>query len=207
MAGPLFRLTLLVALLCQSASGQSPPAPTPNHPNNPAMVQPSNITRQSRAAISDLGDSCRLSLPFVAKLDERFCIGVLVYSAVPRPGKPSVVYPPACLLYLDADTCKLLKRVEIHPGEIVSGHGAGRTIGDYGIPAGMTYEEFLKVEAGLHAAVPGLCRKMNSGAAALSAADPTGREYRAAFGKISEQVLAPYYEKFGREFFARLKAD
>jgi len=171
------------------------------------MNHPSNLARQARAAVSDLGESCRLSLPFVARLDGEFHIGMLAYPAVPRPRQASVVFPPSHLIYLNAATLKLVRRVEIRPAEVVASQSPGKAIGEYGIPSGISYDDFLKLEATLHAHTPGLFAKLNAEAAKPAGAGQAGRENLAGFNQVSEPPLAPYYEKFGKEFFAYLKRE
>jgi len=195
----------LLAVLTVGLSACGSGASTSPVTRKPAMTTPSNITREARAALGDLGDSYRLSLPFVGRFEAQFQICVLAYPAMPRPRQPSVIYAPGYRVYLDGATQKLLKRVAIAPGEVVAAHTQGKSIGEYGIPAGMSYEGFLEKEAALHALVPGLCVTMNSAAAATQAPGHAGHDYLAAFKTLSEQPLAPYYEKFGKEFFAYLK--
>ena len=196
-----------VGLSACAASQGLPGGVAPSSPaiRKPAMTAPSNITGEARAALADLGDSYRLSLPFIGRFDAQFQICVLAYPAVARPRQPSLIYAPTYRIYLDGGSRKLLKREAIDRGEVVAGHSPGRSIGEYGIPAGMSYEDFLVREAALHALVPGLCAKMNSAAAAAEPAGQADREYLAAFKTLAEQPLAPYYEKFGKEFFSFLK--
>lgn len=204
----LWLLAVLSVGLSACGCGQAPPgngSSSSPATRKSAMTTPSNITREARAALDGLGESLRLSLPFVGRYETQFQICVLAYPAVPRPRQASVIYPPGYRIYLDGTTQKLLKRVVIAPGEVVAAHLQGKSIGEYGIPAGMSYEGFLEKEAALHALVPGLCAKMNSAAAANQPADKPGHEYLAVFKTLSEPPLAPYYEKFGKEFFSYLK--
>ena len=201
-------LAVLTAGLSACGSAQAPSgnrAASSPATRTPAMTPPSNITREARAALGDLGDSYRLSLPFIGRYEAQFQICVLAYPAVPRPRQASVIYAPAYRVYLDGASQKLLKRVANAPGEVVAGHTQGQSIGEYGIPAGMSYEGYLAKEAALHALVPALCVTMNSAAAATQAPSQAGHDYLALFKTLSEPPLAPYYEKFGKEFFSYLK--
>ena len=186
-------LTLALASLLVQCAAKPPAAP----PSTPM------INQTARAAIQDLSEQHRLSLPFPAKVEGRYWIGFLVYQAIPRHAKPSVIYPPVHLVCLDPASLALHKRISILPSGVVASHSPRESIGEYGIPAGMGYQDYLDAANRLSKLVPSLCNRMNRPDEKPDLS-PEGAQYQRLFQLLAEAPLKPYYQHFGRDFFKAL---
>ena len=116
--------------------------------------------------------------------------------------------PPMHRAVLDAATGKVLEMRKVTPSELGVPDDPGTVLGVFGLPKGMSSEEFLKEQGQLRDAydvlLPYYAAGMGLGEAG-SRAQKAASEFLRLFPRVTEPPLAPYYRALGEKFFRWLQ--
>lgn len=127
-----------------------------------------------------------------------YCVSRLV----PRDGL--YLMAPSYRATLDATSGKFEELRAVVPGELGTGPETGPSIGKYGMPEGMTSEQFLELQAKLYAEYDALLPLFFADAGSGRDFPKLAQQFRSRFFTLSEAPLHPFYRALGRAFFAWL---
>lgn len=149
------------------------------------------------------GDGMRQSLPIPHKAPNGLRVDFFFCPALARPQQPIVLYPPIFLTTLHADSGQLDMLRSVEPRNFGQAHGRDDPIGTFGMPSGMTVDEFIEKRSTLYETydvlLPAFARGVTPGDPKLKRA---AQDYTTLFELLSEPPLLPYYRAVGAEFFA-----
>lgn len=105
---------------------------------------------------------------------------------------------------LNAATGELLEMKAVTPSELGVNDPPGKILGTFGLPKGMSSEQYLVEQGQLYDAYDVLLPAWAAGSKAADAGTrvrAAAREFTGLFARVSEPPLAPYYRSVGRAFF------
>lgn len=176
----------------------------------PTSVPPLKPVRELHALAQSgpggrLPDETHQSLPIPLPATERapkvaflFLPSRLVF------GTGLILTAPTHRANLDASSGEVLAFDRVVPADLGVPDEPGKDLGRFGLPKGVSSEDFLKARDALNEACDELLGPWFAGEAAAEAgrgARAAAARYSRAFGIVSEPPLAPYYAAVGRAFF------
>lgn len=111
---------------------------------------------------------------------------------------------PSHRIDLDAATGEVLESSPVAPAELGVGDEPGKTLGRFGLPKGVSAEEYTKAREALLDAYDRLLGPWYGGEPAREApraARAAAGEWKRAFAVVGEPPLARYYAEVGKAFF------
>jgi hypothetical protein len=150
-------------------------------------------------------DEWRQSLPIPVRRNNRLHLAFFFVPTVKKPGAPVELGPPDYMVTLRVADGRL-ETLQSLDGARSPDAPPDTSIGTFGLPEGMTAEEFLNRQLELFAAYDVLLPLFDS---AETNVGQNGRDwakhFQRLFEMVSEPPLRPFYNSFGGEFFAWLK--
>jgi hypothetical protein len=116
------------------------------------------------------------------------------------------LYPPSYRALILARDGHFKELRSMTPAEVSLSDDPTKPLGTYGLPPGMTPDEFTTRKERLLTAYDALLPSFFDGGARAEATVQAAKDFRVVFEQISEQVLRPYYHAVGRRFFGWLDA-
>jgi hypothetical protein len=118
------------------------------------------------------------------------------------------VAPPDYLERIDPATGALVELRAVTPADFGQRHAPDEPLGSVALAADLTPEQYVALRSQLFALYDRLLPAFAAGAERSpgDALRRDARELRAAFERLREEPLAPYYAAIGAEFFAWLEA-
>ena len=163
----------------------------------------SELTKLGRLRVAgSVPDESRQSLPMLVRnpaggLFVRFFFA----PALARPQQPVRLAPPHYVATLDAKTGELLELQRVHPSEFNQKHAPADEIGTFGLPKGVTFEDFTRMRSQMDAVGDLLAKAfVRKGGRPNDAERQAAGIYLNLFDSLAEPPLLPYYEFMGREF-------
>jgi hypothetical protein len=113
--------------------------------------------------------------------------------------------PPSHLGFVNAETAVFEEFRAVRPADFGRSDPENQFLGKYRLPEGMTQEEYLDYQARLFQAYDRLLPQFAINQASVSPETKRAAgEFKALFNLITEQILRPYYQAIGNDFFAWL---
>jgi hypothetical protein len=154
------------------------------------------------SASGAVADEFRQSLPIPIREAEGLRLAFFFCPALARPGQPVQLGPPQYVIRLDAATGGMLELRKVEPKDFQQSHNPGDIIGTFGMPAGLTTEEFMARRAALYKAYDALLPEFAAGRSRVSPdIKSQAVDFQKMFSLLSEPPLRPYYQATGKDFF------
>jgi hypothetical protein len=148
------------------------------------------------------GEQRRQSFPIPVIRPDGLHVLFLYYPAQAIPRQPSKLWPPDFLLSLEASG-RFEELRAVTSREFGQFHQPDEIIGTYGLPEGMTYEQYDQKLARLNEVYDVLLPEFSAGRSEVGPEIVSAaREFADLFDLLSEPPLKPYYAFLGRDFFA-----
>ena len=158
--------------------------------------------RSAQIMTIQVAEQRRQSFPIPVIRPDGLHVLFLYYPARPFPGQPSKLWPPDLLLSLEASG-RFEELRAVTSREFGQSRQPHELIGTYGMPEGMTYDQYVQKAARLSEVYDVLLPQFG---AERSGVRPevvsAAKEFTGLFRLLSEAPLKPYYDFLGKDFFA-----